>query len=36
MAKRERGLKFTIPKVESLLEVIDDIIPTKNSDWERV
>ena len=35
MAKGKRGLNFTIPKVQSILEVIDDIVPNGNPNWER-
>jgi hypothetical protein len=30
MAKGKRGLKFTVPDVESLLKVIDEIVPIGN------
>ena len=31
-----RGFKFTVQEMESMLEVIDDIVPIGNPDWERV
>jgi hypothetical protein len=36
MAKCKRGAKFLIVELECLLDVIDDIIPIGNPDWERV
>ncbi len=36
MAKGQRGFKFTITKIESLLDVINDIVPIGNSEWEQV
>jgi hypothetical protein len=36
MAKGKRGAKFTIAELECLLDVIDEIIPIGNPDWERV
>jgi hypothetical protein len=36
MAKGKRGPKFTIAEIESLLEVIDEIVPIGNPKWERV
>ena len=31
-----RGFKFTVQEMESMLEAIDDIVPSGNPDWERV
>ena len=36
MAKGKRGAKFTIAELECLLDVIDEIVPIGNPDWERV
>jgi hypothetical protein len=36
MAQQKRGFKYALSQVESLLEVIDEIIPIGNPDWERV
>jgi hypothetical protein len=36
MTKGKRGLKFTIAEIESLLKVIDEIIPIGNLEWEWV
>jgi hypothetical protein len=36
MAKGKRGAKFTIAELECLLNVIDEIVPIGNPDWERV
>ena len=36
MAKGKRGLKFSKAEMESLLDVIDDIVPIGNPEWERV
>jgi hypothetical protein len=36
MAKGKRGPKFTIAEIESLLKVIDEIVPISNPKWERV
>jgi hypothetical protein len=29
-----RGFKFTITKIEHLLEAVEEVIPTGNPDWE--
>ena len=34
--KGRRGFKFTTQEIESMLEVIDEIVPIGNPDWERV
>jgi hypothetical protein len=34
--KRRRGFKFTTQEIKSLLDVIEDIIPIGNPDWEKV
>ncbi len=34
--KGKRGFKFTIAEMESLLDVIEEIVPIGNPDWERV
>jgi hypothetical protein len=36
MAKGKRGPKFTIAEIQSLLKVIDEILPIGNLEWERV
>ena len=36
MAKGKRGLKFSVAEMESLLDIIDDIVPIGNPEWERV
>ena len=36
MAKGRLGFKFTIAEIESLLDVINDIFPIGNSEWEQV
>jgi hypothetical protein len=34
--KGKRGFKFTIAEMESLLDVIKEIVPIGNPNWERV
>jgi hypothetical protein len=36
MAKGKRGPKFTIAEIESLLKVINEIIPIGNPKWEQI
>jgi hypothetical protein len=36
MAKGKRGPKFNIAEIESLLKVVDEIIPIGNPEWEQV
>mgnify|MGYP006142657583 CR=1 FL=1 len=31
-----RGFKFTVSEIEHLLETIEDVIPIRNPDWERI
>ncbi len=34
--KGKRGFKFTIAELEDLLDVINEIVPIGNPDWEKV
>ncbi len=36
MAKGKRGYKFTIRKLESLVEAVEELVPISNTEWERV
>ena len=36
MAKGRRGFTFTIAEIKSLLDVINDIVPIGNYEWEQV
>jgi hypothetical protein len=36
MAQQKRGFEFALSEIESLLEVVNAIIPIRNPDWERV
>jgi hypothetical protein len=36
MAQSKRGFKFALFKIESLLEVVEAIIPIGNPDWEKI
>ena len=37
MAKKsKRGFKFTVAKLEHMLDIINDIVPIGNPDWEKV
>ena len=37
MAKKgKRGFKFTVAELEHMLDIIDNIIPIGNPDWEKV
>jgi hypothetical protein len=34
--KGKRGFKFTVAELEHMLNIIDDIVPIGNPDWEKV
>ncbi len=36
MVQQKRGSKYALSKIESLIEVVDAIIPIGNANWERV
>jgi hypothetical protein len=36
MAQQKRGFKFALSKIESLLEVVKAIVPTRNPNWEKI
>ncbi len=36
MPKGKRGFEFTIQELESLLDAVDEIVPIRNLEWERV
>jgi hypothetical protein len=36
IAKRKRGLKFTIHKLQSLVKAAEELIPISSTEWERV
>jgi hypothetical protein len=32
----KKGFKFTVRKLESLVEVVEELVPISNTEWERV
>ncbi len=36
MVQWKRGFKFTLSEIESLLEVVEAIIPIENPDWDKI
>ncbi len=36
MAQRKRGFKFALSEIESLLKVVEAIIPIGNPDWDKL
>jgi len=34
--KSKRGFKFTVSELEHMLDIIDDIVPIGNPDWEKI
>jgi hypothetical protein len=36
MAQQKRGFKFALSKIESLLKVVEAIIPIGNPDWDKI